>query len=53
MERLPLPEKNQNLPCISSVERNATRGQGARHGFVDKSDAPQPRFVTDFAPDPI
>jgi tetratricopeptide (TPR) repeat protein len=53
VERLPLPEEHRNLQRISSVERNATRGQGARYGFVGKSDAPQPRFVTDFAPDVI
>ena len=38
---------------IPYTERRGTLGRGAHAGFVGKSDAPPPRFVTDFAPDPI
>jgi tetratricopeptide (TPR) repeat protein len=38
---------------IPYTERRGTLGRGASSRSVGKDDAPPPRFVTDFAPDPI
>jgi len=43
--------EQRNIP---HAERRETVGRGAHAGFVGKRDAPPPpRFVTDFAPDPV